>query len=171
MFLNGSKKHITQDHKSTLEQMVATQETMRLASELGKVSELQDALNRATQAQQAFNQIYATSEALRTIGRMNALQNITPPPFMALPTQQPPHPRAQARKPTPLHTIADLGTAIRNVRKSQNRTQQTFADLAGVGRRFLSELEAGKPTLEIGKVLQVAAAAGIQLSFISKSDE
>ena len=42
-------------------------------------------------------------------------------------------------------------------------SQANFADLAGVGRRFLSELEAGKPTLEIGKVLLVLTAAGIEL--------
>ena len=33
--------------------------------------------------------------------------------------------------------------------------------MAGVGRRFISELENGKATLEIDKVLKVAAAAGI----------
>lgn len=43
-------------------------------------------------------------------------------------------------------------------------TQQAFADLCGVGRRFLSELENGKPTVEFGKVLQVLAAAGIDLT-------
>jgi HTH-type transcriptional regulator/antitoxin HipB len=38
-----------------------------------------------------------------------------------------------------------------------------FADLVGVGRRFISELENGKATLELGKVLQVASATGIDL--------
>ncbi|WP_428040612.1 hypothetical protein [Devosia psychrophila] len=35
--------------------------------------------------------------------------------------------------------------------------------MAGVGRRFLSELENGKPTAEIGKVLQVLTALGIDM--------
>jgi y4mF family transcriptional regulator len=60
-------------------------------------------------------------------------------------------------------TPADLGKIIYDARKKQGFTQQQFADLAGVGRRFLSELENGKQSLEFGKVLVVAAAAGIDL--------
>ncbi|WP_210243835.1 helix-turn-helix transcriptional regulator [Mesorhizobium sp. B2-1-3A] len=58
---------------------------------------------------------------------------------------------------------ADLGRLVRAARKRRDFSQQQFADLAGVGRRFLSELENGKPTLELGKVLKVAGAAGITL--------
>ncbi|KJF71463.1 MULTISPECIES: type II toxin-antitoxin system Y4mF family antitoxin [unclassified Rhizobium] len=57
----------------------------------------------------------------------------------------------------------DLGRMVRRLRESRKLSQQEFADLAGVGRRFLSELENGKPTLEFEKVLQVARAAGISL--------
>ena len=64
-----------------------------------------------------------------------------------------------------IHSVLDIGTAVRSARKANGLTQQEFADLAGVGRRFLSELEAGKPTLEIGKVLKAAAAGGIKLTF------
>jgi len=35
--------------------------------------------------------------------------------------------------------------------------------MAGVGRRFVSELENGKETLEIGRVLKVCQALGIDL--------
>jgi y4mF family transcriptional regulator len=70
-----------------------------------------------------------------------------------------------------IQSVSDIGIAIRKVRKSKVQTQQEFADLAGVGRRFLSELESGKPTLEIGKVLKVATAAGVQLMLVSKADE
>ena len=66
---------------------------------------------------------------------------------------------------TTFRDVTDLGQAIRAARKKKGLTQQNFADLAGVGRRFLSELEKGKPTLEIGKVMKVASAAGIQLMF------
>jgi len=44
-----------------------------------------------------------------------------------------------------------------------NLNQQQFADVAGVGRRFISELENGKATLEFDRVLQVSKAAGIDL--------
>ena len=57
----------------------------------------------------------------------------------------------------------NLGQIIRMGRKQKNFTQTELSDLAGVGRRFLSELENGKETLEFGKVLQVAHAAGFDL--------
>ena len=62
-----------------------------------------------------------------------------------------------------ISTPSDLGKIIYDARKKQGFNQQQFADLAGVGRRFLSELENGKQSLEFGKVLIVAAAAGIDL--------
>jgi y4mF family transcriptional regulator len=58
---------------------------------------------------------------------------------------------------------ADLGRLVRTARKNMKLTQQRFADLAGVGRRFISELEAGKATLELGKALEVCRAAGIDV--------
>lgn len=57
----------------------------------------------------------------------------------------------------------DLGLLIRKARERRNQSQQSFADLAGVGRRFVSELENGKATLELGKVLKVMRAAGISI--------
>jgi len=62
-----------------------------------------------------------------------------------------------------LTTAADLGRLVAARRKARKLTQQQFADLAGVGRRFLSELENGKATVEFDKALQVAHAAGISL--------
>lgn len=64
---------------------------------------------------------------------------------------------------TIIHTPVDLGALIAARRKARNFTQQEFADLAGVGRRFLSELESGKATVETGKVLQVLNALGLDL--------
>jgi y4mF family transcriptional regulator len=61
-------------------------------------------------------------------------------------------------------SVGDLGAFIRKIRKERGITQQQLADLSGVGRRFLRELESGKPTLEIGRVLQVTAALGIDLT-------
>ena len=64
-------------------------------------------------------------------------------------------------------STADIGRRIRDARLAMGMTQQRFADLAGVGRRFLGELERGKASLEIGRVLTVCEAAGIKLSFAS----
>jgi len=56
-----------------------------------------------------------------------------------------------------------LGDAVARSRKIRGYSQQEFADLAGVGRRFVSDLENGKPTAEIGKVLQALTALGLDL--------
>lgn len=63
----------------------------------------------------------------------------------------------------PIGSPAALGARIRAARRGMGMNQQRFADLAGVGRRFLSEVEAGKPSAEFGKVLACCAAAGIDL--------
>nr|WP_314093751.1 type II toxin-antitoxin system Y4mF family antitoxin [uncultured Shinella sp.] len=64
---------------------------------------------------------------------------------------------------TEIQAVADLGRLVRKTRKEKDLTQQEFADLTGVGRRFVSELENGKPTIEFGKALKVALAAGIAI--------
>jgi y4mF family transcriptional regulator len=61
-------------------------------------------------------------------------------------------------------TAADLGVLIRKARKTLKLSQGAFAEHAGVGRRFVSELEAGKPSLEFDKVLACAAAAGVDIT-------
>ena len=58
----------------------------------------------------------------------------------------------------------DIGKIIRTTRKAQGATQAEFAALCGVGVRFLSELENGKPTAELGKVLLVIQNLGLELN-------
>ncbi len=65
-------------------------------------------------------------------------------------------------------TPARLGSLIKASRVIKKLTQQELADLASVGRRFIVECEAGKPRLEFAKVLQVAAAAGIDIFAIKR---
>lgn len=59
-----------------------------------------------------------------------------------------------------------LGDALRAARKQFGLTQPQLALAAGVGVRFIVELEAGKPTLRLENVLRVIDALGgeIQLS-------
>jgi y4mF family transcriptional regulator len=63
-----------------------------------------------------------------------------------------------------ISTAQDLGNLVRQSRKNMKLSQLDFADLAGVGRRFVSELESGKATLEVDRVLRVCKAAGIDLT-------
>jgi y4mF family transcriptional regulator len=57
-------------------------------------------------------------------------------------------------------TSAKLGQIIRENRISQALRQDQLAAAAGVGLRFLIELERGKPTAQIGKALAVVEALG-----------
>lgn len=70
---------------------------------------------------------------------------------------------AEVRAPHPIDSAADLGPIIRNARKRMKLSQDEFATYAGVGRRFLSELEGGKSSVEFDKVLACARAAGIDI--------
>lgn len=70
---------------------------------------------------------------------------------------------AVGRTRSPLRSIAELGLMVRDARKAMKMNQAEFAAHAGVGRRFVSELEGGKPSLEFDKVLACAGAAGIDL--------
>jgi transcriptional regulator with XRE-family HTH domain len=61
-----------------------------------------------------------------------------------------------------LETAAAFGSIIRNRRKALNMRQDQLALATGVGRRFLIELEAGKPSCQIGRSLLVAEALGLR---------
>lgn len=58
---------------------------------------------------------------------------------------------------------ADLGRLVRDKRRKDGLTQVEAAALCGIGTRFLSDLENGKPTIELGKVLQVVQGLGLEL--------
>lgn len=63
---------------------------------------------------------------------------------------------------TTITTPKDIGGLIRSRRKESGITQQQAAGMCNVGVRFFSELENGKPTLEIAKVIKVLEAFGFQ---------
>lgn len=51
---------------------------------------------------------------------------------------------------------ASFGRAIRERRKELGYTQQQFSEMTGLSVSFLSDLERGKRTAELGKALYVA---------------
>jgi HTH-type transcriptional regulator / antitoxin HipB len=59
--------------------------------------------------------------------------------------------------------VGQIGTAIRHKRRAIGMRQSELAALSGVGTRFLSELENGKTTAEIGKALRVLQRLGLDL--------
>jgi HTH-type transcriptional regulator/antitoxin HipB len=62
-----------------------------------------------------------------------------------------------------LKTSKDIGELIRKVRKHHKVTQKDLAASSGTGVRFIRELENGKPTCELEKVLIVLAMLGLRL--------
>ena len=54
----------------------------------------------------------------------------------------------------------EVGTFVRQRRLSAGLTQQQLGELAGVGKRFVVELEGGKATLRLDKVNLVLAVFG-----------
>ncbi len=73
---------------------------------------------------------------------------------------------AQDNRKIPYGKIADvgqIGIAIGQKRREIGMRQSELAALSGVGTRFLSELENGKITAEIGKALRVLQRLGLDL--------
>jgi len=62
-----------------------------------------------------------------------------------------------------IETSQRLGELIKAYRKYNGLTQAEFAALAGVGNRFISDLENGKPSVQLDKVLQVLSSLGLEL--------
>ena len=60
-------------------------------------------------------------------------------------------------------TAQEIGAFVRTARHAQSLRQDQLAAAAGVGLRFLVELERGKPTVQLAKVLAVLAALGCSL--------
>jgi len=57
----------------------------------------------------------------------------------------------------------DLGNVVRAFRTSQSLTQADILGLANTGNRFIVELENGKPTVQLQKVLDVLDVLGLEL--------
>lgn len=64
------------------------------------------------------------------------------------------------------HTIAEL---VRLRRRTSGITQRELAELAGVGVRFISELERGKATLRMDTTNAVLAVFGLELGAVALS--
>ncbi|MGQ4878514.1 helix-turn-helix transcriptional regulator [Billgrantia sp. LNSP4103-1] len=75
-----------------------------------------------------------------------------------MPTNDSPVPLA-----TPIRHSEDLGKLVRQLRTEQGLLQIDLAGLAGTGNRFIVDLERGKPTLQLQKVLDVLDLMGLEV--------
>ena len=62
----------------------------------------------------------------------------------------------------------DLGTAIRQRRKERGLTQQELADACGCSIMYLSSLERGKQTAEIGIALRIVNTLALDIELIPR---
>lgn len=66
--------------------------------------------------------------------------------------------------------VSELGEFIRCERKKQGLTQTKLAHYACVGLNFVSQLENGKETAEVGKVLRVLQTLGTDLEVTPREE-
>ena len=64
---------------------------------------------------------------------------------------------------TTVANVSDFGALIRQARKEQGLTQTDLAEWCGVGINFVSDVERGKPTVEMGRALRLAQMLGIDI--------
>lgn len=64
---------------------------------------------------------------------------------------------------TRIRTARELGALARRARTGQKMLQTDIAGLANTGNRFVVELEQGKPTLQLQKVLDVLDLLGLEV--------
>lgn len=62
--------------------------------------------------------------------------------------------------------ISAIASAVRAARRRHHLTQAQLAGLSGTGLRFISELERGKPSVSLHKLLPVLAVLGLRLRVV-----
>jgi HTH-type transcriptional regulator/antitoxin HipB len=64
-----------------------------------------------------------------------------------------------------MESTLDIGRQVKRQRKQLGMNQAELAMVSGTGVRFISDLENGKETCEVGKVLKVLASLGLKIAF------
>lgn len=65
--------------------------------------------------------------------------------------------------PSTIKDSSDVATIVLRARKLQGMTQSDLAGSCGIGTRFIVDLEKGKSTCQLGKVLLVLEMLGVRL--------
>ena len=68
-----------------------------------------------------------------------------------------------------IYSASSLGDAIRHYRISAGLTQEQLAELTGIQRSYLSELEGGKETEQLKRTLRVLRQLGVRMT-LEKAD-
>ncbi len=69
-----------------------------------------------------------------------------------------------------LSTTREIGALVRAERKAQGISQEQLAGVACTGTRFISDLENGKATIQVEKLLRVIEALGLGVYIFNRWD-
>ena len=69
-----------------------------------------------------------------------------------------------------VRNAAELGAEIRRRRKELGYTQAFLAEYAGISASFLSDLENGKETVQINKLMRVVSLLGMDLMIAAREE-
>lgn len=72
-------------------------------------------------------------------------------------------------RPFRLYSAASIGPAIRHYRKQAGLTQAQLAEMAGINRTYLSELEQGKESEQLRRILRLLKLLGVRAT-LRKAD-
>ena len=64
----------------------------------------------------------------------------------------------------PIQSVAELGRALRAVRRSSGVRIDDMAATAGVSKQFASDVELGKPTVQFDRVMKLLREMGISVT-------
>lgn len=79
------------------------------------------------------------------------------------------HQAASGDRPFRVYTPASLGTAIRHYREQAGLSQAELAERTGLNRTYLSNLEQGKQTEQVRRILRVLKQLGVRMT-LDKAD-
>lgn len=76
---------------------------------------------------------------------------------------------SRSDQPFRLYGAASIGPAIRHYREEAGLTQGQLAEMAGLNRTYLSDLERGKETEQVRRILRVLKLLGVRAT-LRKAD-
>ena len=68
-----------------------------------------------------------------------------------------------------VYTPESIGTAIRHYRQQAGLSQAELAELSGLNRSYLSDLERGRETEQVKRILRVLRQLGVRMT-LEKAD-
>jgi DNA-binding XRE family transcriptional regulator len=76
---------------------------------------------------------------------------------------------SRSDQPFRIYSAVSIGPAIRHYREEAGLTQSQLAEMAGLNRTYLSDLEQGKETEQVRRILRVLRLLGVRAT-LQKAD-